>query len=171
VVKEWDLLGTTLGLAGGAGTMLTGALKGLAKIDGLPSFAGNLSRLKTFDHWVGRAGVGLELLQIGEGFVSGDADKMKAGAVDLGVHYAFKGLAAAAVGFPPALIVVGAAEVAWEVFVPEELKVQIFDGVVDAGRGAIEAVGDFGNAVGDVGEAVGGFVSGGFNGAKKLFGW
>jgi hypothetical protein len=181
-VEPWDPLDSKpvdwftkgIGVVGGTGTILKGigdlakdgrilkaaeGFKGVAeKFDGVSAFV---------DGW-----------ELGTGIVDHDPDKIKVAAVDIAADATFKGLEIATVGFPPAFIAVGIADVGWQ-FVPKDDKVAIANAAVDVardvgdvagavGRGYVDAATSVGHGVADAAGAAGAVVSGGLSGAKKF---
>ncbi|MFF5230424.1 hypothetical protein [Dactylosporangium sp. NPDC000521] len=123
--------------------------------------------------------VGLLVNAIQHGRQTGDWDGTKVAAADVVADVAFPLLEAAAFAtFPPLGVAVVVADVGWNLFVPDEAKLAAVNGVIDAGRHladagghVVSAVADVGRAAGDVGGAVADIAKGGFNGAKKFFGF
>ncbi len=108
--------------------------------------------------------VGIDVTKLGFGLVNQDWDQVKLSSVDL----ALTGITAGAmVVCPPVGLALGGAQVVWS-FVPDDVKLDVINGVGSAAgaawNGAVDVAEDVGGAVADL-------AQGGFNALGDVFGW
>jgi hypothetical protein len=105
----------------------------------------------------GALGTVFDAASFGLALAGGDADKIKASGLDLGVGLAFTALQGAAIACPPAFIALGVAQIGYT-FVPDEWKVALVDGVGQAGQdvwnAAVASTGAVVDAAGATADAV-----------------